>query len=92
LITSAKDQEAMLEMGSDDGLKVWLNGKLIHAKNVVRPFNGKEDQVKINLKKGVNTLLLKITQGSGEWATGARLRSATGGELDDISVSAPTDK
>ncbi|HEX2974064.1 MAG TPA: hypothetical protein VHP11_17155, partial [Tepidisphaeraceae bacterium] len=92
-ITSAKEQDAILEMGSDDGIKVWLNGgRPIHAKNVVRPFNGKDDQVKVHLKKGVNTLLLKVTQGSGEWSTGVRIRSEAGGELSDISVSAPTDK
>ncbi|MGE5607955.1 MAG: HEAT repeat domain-containing protein [Bacillota bacterium] len=91
-ITSAKEQEATLEMGSDDGLKVWLNNRLIHAKNVVRPFGRGDDKVKIKLNKGVNTLLVKVTQGSGEWSTGVRLRSATSGNLDDISVSAPTEK
>jgi len=35
-ITSERDQEARLEIGTDDGVKVWLNDKVVHANNVIR--------------------------------------------------------
>ncbi len=36
-VWSPKEQKARLELGSDDGVKVWLNGQLVHANNAVRP-------------------------------------------------------
>jgi len=91
-ITSAKTQEATLELGSDDGAKVWINRKLVHAVNTTRGFQADQDKIKINLNQGVNILLLKITQGGGEWSAGVRLRASNGGDLEAITVSAPVDK
>jgi len=91
-ITSAKAQEATLELGSDDGAKVWINRKLLHAVNTTRGFQADQDKIKINLNQGVNILLLKITQGGGEWSAGVRLRASNGGDLQGITVSAPVDK
>ena len=85
-ITSDKDQEALLEMGSDDGIKAWINRKVVHANNTVRPCAPGEDKVKIKLKQGVNNLLLKITQGAGQWSACCRLRAADGKELPDVTV------
>lgn len=81
-ITSPKAQDALLELGSDDGIKVWLNGKQVHANNVTRPCSPGADKVKIQLKQGANPLLLKVTQGGGEWSAIARLRSADNQPLD----------
>lgn len=81
-ILSPKAQEAMLALGSDDGLKVWVNGQQVLAKNVVRPYRAGEDKVKISLKQGTNALLLKIIQGGGEWSAAARLTAADGKALD----------
>jgi hypothetical protein len=77
-ISSDEAQDALLEFGSDDGLKVWLNGKIVHSNNVVRPCVPGQDKVKIKLAKGENTLLIKLTQGGGEWAISSRIRSIDG--------------
>jgi hypothetical protein len=81
-ILSPKAQEAVLELGSDDGAKVWVNGQQVLSKNVVRPYSPGEDKVKISLKQGANTLLLKVIQGGGEWSAAARLTAADGKALD----------
>ena len=86
-ITSDKAQDALLEMGSDDGLKVWLNGQVVHANNAVRPCTPGSDKAKIKLKQGANDLLLKITQGGGEWSACCRLRGPNGQELNDVTVA-----
>ena len=39
-LASAKEQDAVLELGSDDGIKVWLNGQVVHANNATRPCAG----------------------------------------------------
>jgi HEAT repeat protein len=85
-ITSERDQEARLEIGSDDGVKVWLNDKVVHANNVIRGCNPGEDKVKITLNRGVNRVLLKVTQGGGEWSVCCRLRATDGAPLDGVTV------
>jgi hypothetical protein len=85
-IVSDQEQDAQLEMGSDDGIKVWLNQKVVHANNSVRPCTPGSDKKKIKLNKGVNTLLLKVTQGAGQWAACCRLRAADGKEIQDVIV------
>jgi len=54
--------------GSDDSLKVFLNGKAIIAENVNRAAAPDQHQVTLNLKPGKNQLLIKVGQGNGEWA------------------------
>ena len=85
-VTSDQDQRALLELGSDDGVKVWLNGELVHGNNAVRPCSPGQDKVNVSLKKGENNLLLKITQGGGEWAAAARLRGFDGKPLSNVMV------
>lgn len=58
---------ARLEIGSDDGVKVWLNGALVHSKMAIRPVTPGEDVVEVNLSQGWNALMLKIVQGGGGW-------------------------
>ena len=87
-VFSNKDQSGVLEMGADDGLKAWVNGKAVHG----NPTPGKcvpgEDKAKIALKKGWNEVLLKIVQDTGPWQFCARLRGADGGAMRGVRVEA----
>ena len=86
-VWSPAKQEATLEIGSDDGVKVWLNEEVVHAKNVLRGVKPGEDKIAIRLQKGWNPLMLKVTQGAGGWGACARLRDAAGGDLKGIRVA-----
>jgi len=66
-ITVAEAQDVLFKIGSDDDVKVWLNGQLIHANPASRPLRVDEDVVATRLEAGVNRLLLKILQGGGQW-------------------------
>jgi len=87
-IYSPKQQPARLEMGSDDGLKVWLNGKVVHNLNAGRGCSPGQDKVNITLQKGWNSLLLKVSQGRGGWAACARICNSQGGKLDGLKIRA----
>lgn len=87
LLWSPNDQKAQLEIGSDDGVKVWLNGTLAHGNNVARAVTPGEDKVAIGLQKGWNSLLLKITQGSGGFGACARIRNTEGKELKGLRAA-----
>ena len=64
-VISPADQEATILLGSDDGAKLWVDGKLIHTARVTRAAAPEQDRVKVKLKKGSNTILLKINNGDG---------------------------
>ena len=61
-IGSDTQKSARLEIYSDDGVKAWLNGKLIHENNVSRGIPDQLDTVNVTLKEGVNHLQLKVTE------------------------------
>lgn len=90
-IDSEKDQEVTLEAGSDDGIKVWLNGQVVISENGVHPCNPGQNKAKLNLKSGANVLLVKVTQGGGEWEACLRLRGNAGGETAGLSVAPSLD-
>jgi HEAT repeat protein len=87
-IWSPREQKAQLELGSDDGVKVWLNGQLAHANNAERPATPGQDKADVTLAEGWNPLLVKLTQIGGQWALCARLRGPDGGKLEGLKVEA----
>jgi hypothetical protein len=87
-VYSPKAQAAQLELGSDDGIKVWLNGKVVHANNANRGMTPNEDKAKVSLNQGWNVLLLKVTNGGADWAASARVRAADGGRLEGLKFKA----
>jgi type 1 glutamine amidotransferase/HEAT repeat protein len=88
-VWSEREQRVKMELGSDDGVKVWLNGELVHANNAARGVTPGEDIVEITLRQGWNSLLLKITQGTGGWGACARLRNLDGGKVEGVKVTLP---
>jgi hypothetical protein len=66
-IWSDRDRGVRMEIGSDDGIKIWINGNLVHSNNVTRGLNNGEDKVSIDLKKGWNSCMMKVSQGVGGW-------------------------
>ncbi|MEN8192383.1 MAG: hypothetical protein ABFS12_06170 [Bacteroidota bacterium] len=73
-VESPKDQNSILSIGSNDGIRVFLNGEEIHESH---EYNGRwlqadNDYVPVQLKKGINNLMLKIDQGTGDFGYVAR--------------------
>jgi hypothetical protein len=72
------ETDTTLLLGSDDGVRVWLNGALVHSNPVYRAAVPDEDKVAAHLKEGWNTLLLKDLQGGGAWGFYARFADPEG--------------
>jgi len=73
-----KGGDAMLLLGSDDGIACWLNGDKIHTNDAGRALSIDADRVAVKLNAGKNVLLLKITQRTGGWAFCARVADSDG--------------
>ncbi len=68
--TSPKEQEAELWIGSDEAVKVYLNGSLAYSFTGTRTYTGAtvlSDTKKVSIKKGLNTLLVKTIQKTGTY-------------------------
>ena len=76
------DKEAILEMGSDDMLKAWMNGEMIVDSPKYQALVRASYKIPVKLKKGKNTLLMKVSQGSHNWEGCAALKNADGGLLE----------
>jgi hypothetical protein len=66
-VFSPENRETLMLVGSDDGVRIWLNQDLIHTNPAYRGAYPDQDHVPVTLKKGWNTLLIKVLQGGGGW-------------------------
>ena len=57
-----------MRVGSDDSVKVWLNGQVVHINPVDRGAGDFQDTFKVNLNKGDNLLLVKVSERGGGWS------------------------
>jgi HEAT repeat protein len=82
-----KTQKARLEIGSDDGVKVWLDGRLVHANNVARALQPGSDNVEVTLNQGWSPLMLKVTQNNAGWGFCVRVTQPDGAPVAGLRAS-----
>ena len=81
-LDSDRDRTEILSLASDDGIKVWVNDKLIWSHHVHRPIRSADDVIALPLSKGRNKILLKIENGFGPWG----FLASIGGYSIDLSA------
>jgi hypothetical protein len=67
-IDAERDISLPVFLGSDDGVKVWLNGDVLLEKHVPRGLVAESDVLTLQLKTGANHLLVKVSNGGGAFA------------------------
>ena len=73
ILESPVAQDAELRIGSDDGFALWLNGAAVTDQLALRRGLAVDaDRVPVRLRQGANALLLKVSQGGGDWGVCAR--------------------
>jgi hypothetical protein len=63
-------RDAVLRCGSDDGIRMWLNGRLVHSNEARRAYAPASDAVPVTLDAGVNRLLVKVDNARFAWSFG----------------------
>ena len=59
-LDSPREQDTTMLAGSDDEVKVWLNGELVHYNPVLRGAGDFQDAFPVTLKQGPNVLLVAV--------------------------------
>lgn len=65
-LESGTRQPALLMVGSDDGVKVWQNGKLVWSNDVTRGALPFQDVVPVELEPGSNDFLIRVRNVAGD--------------------------
>ncbi len=75
---SPEPRQVTLLVGSDDGVKLWVNDTLVQTNPAYRGAYPDQDRVSVNLKAGWNKVLIKVLQGSGGWGFYLRIPDPKG--------------
>ena len=62
-IESPVEQDAEVLLGLDDGGRLWVNGKEVHASRDTKAASPEQYKVAVKLAKGKNAVLLKVANG-----------------------------
>ena len=87
----------LVGVGSDDGIKIFVNGKLVHSNWIARALNPDDDMITLDLNKGSNQILIKVQNIDGDWSFTLRklgkdilskllIESAGKGNLDNVKL------
>ena len=68
VLESPKEQQTTMLIGSDDAVKVWLNGELVHYNPINRTSSGYQDQASVTLTEGKNVLLVAVYELYTKWS------------------------
>ncbi len=88
-IRSDQKRRAVLETGSDDGIKLWLNDQLVVDHKINREAAPAQDTTEVELPAGWTRLLIKIDNRpvEGRWCFYVEFRDPqTGKPLDGLAI------
>ncbi len=77
-VEANQDGYHLMSLGSNDGIRVWVNGNEVWKFAGGRTVQLDDDLVPIHLKKGKNQILLKIENSEGQWGYALRILPFSG--------------
>jgi tetratricopeptide (TPR) repeat protein len=80
--------EAVIRMGAEQSVKLWLNDRLVLADDQDKGFAPDQYVVPVALEAGWNKLLLKVCRSGGEWRFAFRLTDPAGNTPGNLTFSA----
>jgi CubicO group peptidase (beta-lactamase class C family) len=94
VIVADAAKQVMFAIGSDDAVKVWHNGKLVHKMWAPRGIVQDNDIIPLSLVKGKNEILIEVQDMQGGWGFTARfldgkalaeklVKTAAAGDVDE---------
>lgn len=68
VVKASEEKKIVLSVTSNDGIRIWQNGKRILEHNTMGSEEPDRDLIPVILKKGENYFCVKISQGFGKWS------------------------
>jgi len=88
IVAGALCDDITLKLGSDDQVKVYLNGKLIHSNDEGRELEKDEDNVSgLSLRKGLNVLIAKVVNEEEDWELSVRFVDKDGKPIPGLKTT-----
>jgi alpha-galactosidase len=76
-VESIHPRDVIIRCGSDDGIKVWINGKEAFTNEIGRGYAVDSDTFQAHLAAGINRILIKVDNYVGAWGFGMAIPKAT---------------
>ena len=87
LKTKRAQKDVAMGVSSDDSVKVWVNGEVVHTNATNRGRGGDnsfQDHLKVDLKKGNNLVMIKVSERGGGWG----MHFGVGGDYELAEIDA----
>ena len=72
-VSSPDARQITITLGSNDGAKMWVNNELVYNVHAGRAAFPDQDMIPVNLKKGLNKILVKIENLGANWGLYLRM-------------------
>ena len=71
-----------LRVGSDDAVRIEIDGRVVHDHAIARPWVADQDNVTVTLARGWHRMLVRVVNFGGQWEVSVRLADARDQPLD----------
>lgn len=88
-VQSDREQPLLLQVGSDDGPKVWWNGEVVLSHNQPRACAPDQDRATVTARQGWNTLMVKVPQNVMGWGVCVRAATPDGAAAQGLTFAVP---
>ena len=85
-VTSPDERKVQFRFDSDDQGKVWLNGEEVYTNSSSHPTVIDRYIFPVTLKKGKNSILVKVCEESGGWGFYLRITDENGKPFDGLKI------
>jgi tetratricopeptide (TPR) repeat protein/transglutaminase-like putative cysteine protease len=86
-VRTAEPVDTAFRLGTDGAVKLWVNGRLVHAGDTYRRAVPDQDVVPVRLAAGWNEVLVKACVKKGPWTLWLRITAPDGGPQAGLDVS-----
>lgn len=90
VVWSPAEQDLIIEVGTDDGPKLWWNGEIVLANNTQRAVAPNQDRANVRARAGRNAVLLKVTQNIMGWGACVRFTDREGKPAEGLRLALPS--
>ena len=86
-VYSPAQQTVNMWVGSDDGVKIWLNGAVVWTNDIWRLFSMDSDKFTATLPSGWSRLLVKVSQAGLTWGCSLKFCNSAGNPLPGVTYA-----